>query len=74
MQNRGRDDFRGEGIPVRRRRGRLLAAQSAENAQTEPSPEGTQGVLFGVGRGGRPCGGGRGNCHGGNMGTRRSHR
>jgi hypothetical protein len=74
MQNQGGDDIQGKGIPLRRRRGRLLATSSAENPQTEPSSAETQGVRYGVGRGGRPRGGGRGNCHGGNMSRRRSDR
>jgi len=49
----------GQGGMTGRRRGRCRDNQKNENQNTE-----SKEVLFGLGRGGRPRGGGKGNCFG----------
>jgi len=54
----------GQGPMTGRKRGRCRNLQT-QNTQTTKQTDETKGIL-GVGRGGRPRGGGRGKCYGGN--------
>jgi len=55
----------GQGPMTGGRRGRCSDPKPAQSISTEKESGATKEVL-GVGRGGRPRGGGQGNCYGGN--------
>ena len=55
----------GQGFFAGRRKGRWFGTQPGPEVGAESRGEQTKEVIYGVGRGGRPRGGGRGNCYGG---------
>lgn len=65
MPNLNRIGPMGEGPSTGRRRARCSNKQSVQELRTESRSDETKEVVYGVGRGGRPRGGGRGNCYGG---------
>ena len=52
----------GQGPLTGRRRGRCRDTETTGN---QNQPDENKDVVYGVGQGGRPRGGGKGNCHGG---------
>lgn len=55
----------GQGPSTGRRRAWCAKNVTVQATPSETKSEETKEVLYGVGRGGRPYGGGRGYCHGG---------
>jgi hypothetical protein len=64
MPNLDRTGPNGQGPLTGRKRGRCRDAETVQNVKTENQSGETKEVIYGVGRGGRPRGGGRGNCYG----------
>jgi hypothetical protein len=58
----------GRGLCAGRRRDRASDTHTVQQVKAQHQPDASQEVMLGVGRGGRPRGGGRGHCHGGNQG------
>ena len=56
----------GQGPMTRRKRGRCRVNQTAQIQNSESQTPENKEIVYGVGRGGRPRGGGQGNCYGGN--------
>lgn len=56
----------GQGPMTGRRRGRCSVNQTAQIEKSEIQTAENKDIAYGVGRGGRPRGGGQGNCYGGN--------
>jgi hypothetical protein len=56
---------RGQGAMTGRRRGRCRATQPAQIEKSEIQTAENKDIIHGVGRGGKPHGGGQGNCYGG---------
>lgn len=69
MPDSGRPD---QAVARGRRRGRRVMAPPVQEEGAESRFEETKEAVRGVGRGGRPRGGGRGNCCGGEEHDRRS--
>jgi hypothetical protein len=65
MPNQDKTGPSGQGFFAGRRRGRWFDTQPVREAGAESRPEGTKEIMYGVGRGGKPRGGGQGNCYGG---------
>lgn len=65
MPNLDKTGPNGQGPLTGRRRGRCRDTESVQNVKTENQPDEIKEVIYGVGRGGRPRGGGKGYCHGG---------
>ena len=65
MPDQDKPGLSGQGSFVGRRKGRCFDAQTGLEAGAESRPDETKEVVYGVGRGGRPRGGGCGNCYGG---------
>jgi len=57
---------KGQGAITGRRRGRCSVNQMAQIENSEIQTTENKDIVYGVGRGGRPRGGGQGNCHGEN--------
>ncbi|MBU1299461.1 MAG: DUF5320 domain-containing protein [Bacteroidetes bacterium] len=62
----------GQGAMTGRRRGRCRDTQTMQIEKSESQTAENKEVVYGVGRGGRPRGGGKGNCHGGRRGFGRN--
>jgi hypothetical protein len=56
----------GQGPMTGGRRGRCRVTQNTQNDKPEIQTAKNNDIVYGVGRGGRPRGGGQGNCYGGN--------
>jgi hypothetical protein len=65
MPNLDRTGPFGQGPLTGRRRGRCVNTNITQIVNPETKPEETKEIIYGVGRGGRPRGGGKGYCHGG---------
>lgn len=62
---------RGQGAMTGRKRGRRRATEASQVEKSETRAAENKDLVYGVGRGGRPRGGGLGNCHGGKRKGRR---
>ncbi|MBA4312346.1 MAG: hypothetical protein C0417_06925 [Chlorobiaceae bacterium] len=71
MPNLDRTGPNNQGPMTGRKRGRCRDTESVQNVKTESQSKETNEVIYGVGRGGRPRGGGKGNCYGGGQGQGR---
>lgn len=56
---------KGQGAMTGRRRGRCRVTQTAQIEESKIQTAENKDIVYGVGRGGKPRGGGRGNCYGG---------
>jgi len=56
----------GQGAMTGGRRGRCCVNQTSQNQESEIKIAENKNIVYGVGQGGRPFGGGQGNCFGGN--------
>ena len=65
MPNQDKTGLSGQGLFAGRRRDRRFDTQPVRKPGAESRLEETKEVVYGVGRDGRPRGGGRGNCCGG---------
>jgi len=73
MPNPDKTALSDQGFFAGRRRGRPFDTRPVREAGAESRPEETKEIVYGVGRGGKPRGGGRGNCFGGKGKGRRSY-
>ena len=64
---------KGQGAKTGRRRGRCRVTQTAQIVKSEIQTAENKNIVCGVGRGGKPRGGGQGNCYGGRGKGRRSY-
>jgi len=56
---------KGQGAMTGKRRGRCRVSQPTQTDKSEIQTAENKDIVYGVGRGGKPRGGGQGNCYGG---------